>query len=188
MYIMLPNRLTKNPFSFAEAVAAGVSRRTLQGLLEQGDIEKLERGIYCVCKPEGAVEDEYKAATLIVGPKSAICLLSALSHYGLTDIIPKQIWVMTEVEKRTKAKSVRLVRKRSPKWEIGIVKESGYRITSLERTVIDTLTSPTPGLSEGINALKTSLRQKLTTPAKLSEMANKLRVYDRVFPYLRAAS
>lgn len=185
---MLPNRLTKKPFSFAEAVAAGVSRRTLQGLLEQGDIEKLERGIYCVRKPEGSAEDEYKASTLIVGTKSAICLLSALSHYGLTDIIPKQTWVMTDVEKRTKAKSVRLVRRRSPKWEIGILTKSGYHITSLERTVIETLISPTPGLAEGIAALKTSLRQKLTTPAKLSEMAKKLGLYDRTLPYLRAAS
>jgi predicted transcriptional regulator of viral defense system len=177
----------KRPFSYQEALQRGLSRRTLQRWLKEERIERIERGLYRAVGEE-VREDAFRAATALVGEPSAICLLSALSEYNLTDIIPRNTWVMVPAPKRSTSARLRLVRKRTPHWNVGVVRKTGYSITSVERTIVDTMLSVEPGLDEGLAALKKALRQKLTSPARIAETAQKLGVYERLLPYLRALS
>ena len=188
MYRLKPKALKKSPFSYHDALISGVSRRALQRLLKEGHIERFGRGWYRDANREDYGEESFRNATALVGEPSAICLLSALSHYGLTDIIPKRTWIMVPAPKRTTSGQVRLLRKRDPRWRIGITRKNGYSITTVERTILETLCSSDPGLDEGLSALKKALRQRLTTSAKIAVVAEQLGVFDRLLPYLRAVS
>lgn len=77
------------PFSVAEAEEHGISRYQLSRLVKKGFLERLERGVYRVPAMDINEEDSFRTATLITGPVSAICLLSALCYYNLTDEIPQ---------------------------------------------------------------------------------------------------
>ncbi len=183
--IKFPKQLRKRLFSVKQAEELGLSKRTLQSLYESGQIERVARGIYQSVNAEFSNEDQLNAATLRMGYPSAICLVSALVQYNLTDTIPRKVWIMVPVSKRTAHKDLKLLRCRSPLWEIGIVKENGYRITSLERTLVDCLIyRRLVGLQTFIDALKRSIQQKKTTPGKILDMAVQLKVDHRLRPYL----
>ena len=144
--------------------------------------------MYRDAKRDDHGEEAFRNATALVGKLSAICLLSALSEHGITELIPKPTWIMVPAPKRTTASQIRLVRKRDPNWRIGISRKNGYSITTIERTFVDTLCSSDPGMDEGLAALKKARRQRLTTPTKIAEAARQLGVFDRLLPYLRAVS
>ena len=183
--IKLPKQLRKHLFSVKKAEEVGLSRRALQSLYESGQIERVARGVYQSVNAEFSNEDQLNAATLRMGYPSAICLISALVQYNLTDAIPRKVWIMVPVSKRTAHKDLKLLRTRSPRWEIGIIKENGYRITSLERTLVDCLIyRRLVGLQTFIDALKRSIQQKKTTPVKILDMAIQLKVGHRLRPYL----
>ncbi len=74
----------------SQASKLGVSRYLLKKLLAEGVIEQLVRGVYRVSTGDISDEDQFRAATLRVGTPSAVCLVSALFHYRLTDTIPKK--------------------------------------------------------------------------------------------------
>jgi Recombinase len=68
------------------------------------------------------------------GQPSAICLISALPFYHLTDVIPKKTWVLGNANKITTQKDIRLWRRRNPNWNVGIKPIDGLAITSVDRT------------------------------------------------------
>ena len=140
---------------------------------------------------DGDLSDEelYRRAVKRVGAPSAVCLLSALSYYELTDTIPKQVWLMVPKEKRVQSPSVRLYRARDPRWGVGIESKDGYKITSLERTIVDALTLKalvSPRL--GIDALRTAISSKKTSANKILQIAKTLDVKHRVLPYIEVLS
>ncbi len=132
-------------------------------------------------------ENQFKVATLIVGEPSAICLLSALSVYDLTDEIPRQTWVTVPQSKRTREKSLKILRQVDPQWDIGIHKRNGYAITSIERTIVEAFFYKRMlGSNVAVHALREAVRKKLTTPSKVLDMAKKLGVVHSLLPYLEA--
>jgi predicted transcriptional regulator of viral defense system len=173
----LKNRL----FSYGEAREAGVTRHELRMLLKNGLIEQPTRGVY---KDVHAILDDaqlFVSASIRVGNPSAICLISALSYYGVTDEIPNKTWIMTPFEKRSRFADLRLFRARNPHWEVGIEQQDGFRITSLDRTLIDCLTHRSQvGSQLGIQALKTAILQKRTKLRDIAEMARQLGVFSRI--------
>lgn len=46
---------------------------------------------------------------------------------------------MVPHSKRSRHSELKLHRVRSPEWKVGIIKQKGYNITSIERTVVDTI-------------------------------------------------
>ena len=183
----LPSQLREKPFSLSQAAKLGVSRYVLGKLLSEGVVEQLARGVYRASKGDISEEDQYQAATLRVGTPSAICLISALSHYQLTDTIPKKTWIMVPLSKRTAYRDLKVFRTHHPGWEIGIEKREGYSITSLERTIVDCLNLRARiGTQIGIEALRKAVTSKNTTLAKIMEMAVKLDVVHRIRPYIEA--
>lgn len=181
----LPKSLTQKPFTFRQAVTAGLGRYELRMLLRNGTIERLERGIYRQTKDDFAEPDRFCSALLSTGEPSATCLLSALSWYGLTDIIPKKTWVMVDAKKRTSNRSVRLVRMQNPQWKIGIEEAPSYRITSIERTIIDSFRyAKLVGKNTAVQALRSAIQLKKTNPKKIWEIALKLNASKIMTPYM----
>ena len=185
----LPKALKDKPFTYKEASAHGLTQYSIQKLIVSGVIERLERGLYRSIGEDLSDEELYRRAMKIVGKPAAVCLLSALSHYELTDAIPKQVWLMVPMAKRVRSSSVKLYRTRDPNWNIGILSQDGYSITSIERTIVDALTLKalvSPRL--GIDALKAAISKKQTSANKILDIADKLGVKHRILPYLEALS
>lgn len=185
----LPKDLQQKPFTYREASEDGLTQYAVRQLLEAGIIERVERGLYRCANEDLSESEAYRRAVKRVGEPSAVCLLSALSHYDLTDIIPKQVWLMVPTEKRTKSPNVKLYRARDPRWKIGVINKDGYSITSLERTIVDALTlKSVVSPSCGIEALKLALKSKRTSAEKIIQMAKKLGRAHRVIPVVEVLS
>ena len=185
----LPPRLKKAPFTFKEALAAGLTQYRLRLLLSSGEIERVERGLYAAAYQEPSDETLFVRATKRVGVPAVVCLLSALSHYDLTDAIPKQVWLMVPTETRVKSSSIKLYRARDPMWRVGVISHGSYSMTTIERTIVDALTLKaiiSPRM--GIDALKRAIATKKTTGTKVLHLASALGVHHRVVPYVEALS
>ncbi|MFH1653390.1 MAG: type IV toxin-antitoxin system AbiEi family antitoxin domain-containing protein [Pseudomonadota bacterium] len=182
------NRLPKKPFSYQEALKTGLTEHALRKLLEQGTIERISRGVYQLSEQsEGSEDDQYAAATLRCDLPSSVCLLSALDHYHLTDQIPRKTWMLVPDSKRIRANELRLMRSRSPKWDIGIKKTKSYWITTIERTLIDCLVyKQIVGSQVALSALKKAVSQKKIKLGKLYDVAKKMKVEHRIRSYIEA--
>jgi len=182
------SKLPKKPFSYQEALKIGITEYALRKLLEQGIVERISRGVYQLSeRAVGSDEDQYAAASLRCGLPSSICLLSALDHYNLTDQIPRKIWMLVPDSKRIRANELKLIRSRSPKWDIGIKKRKAYWITTIERTLIDCLVyKQIVGSQVAVSALKKAVSQKKIKLGKLYDMAKKMKVEHRIRSYIEA--
>lgn len=185
--LKLPKILQNELFTTQKALENGLTKKDLIYLLERGVVERRARGIYQNANLDLAEEEEYRLATLIVGKPSVVCLLSALSYHHLTDLIPKKTWMMVPVHKRTTHPSLRLLRTNHPYWKIGILKEKGYWVTNLERTIVDCLVyRKLLGTQTVVEALREILKGKETTLGKILDMAVRLKVEHRIIAYIEA--
>jgi predicted transcriptional regulator of viral defense system len=165
----------------------GVSQPTLSRLVKEGRVRRVSHGLYV--HPDFEVpshEVDFAVACVRFGPKSAIGGLSALFHYGLIDQAPSQIWVITPPEKSDHNRLYRTLRTKTSPRE-GIDSFEYYRMTSVERTLIEALRFSTKiGARVAINAARRAIKQGLTTEKKLGEMARKLKLQFVVKNYWEA--
>lgn len=174
------------PVTRKELERLGISRNALTSLIKEDKLLRVGRGVYQLPSVELDNESLFRGATKRIKGRSAVCLISALSHYNLTDEIPKQTWLLVGVNGRTYQKDIRLYRSRNPNWTIGIIKGDGYQITSLERTIVDAILLKKKFGNLGIEALKVALKENLTTASNIMDMASNLDADELVLPYLQA--
>ena len=197
-----PIKLPNKPFSTKEAVALGLSKITLTRMVKSGLLERLSRGIYQVVDdhtdidskrikvsskkaPYTELEREYISATLKCGHPSAVCLLSALQFYNLTDEIPNRIWMMVPESKRVRSEALKIVRCRQPKWDQGFHKNKDFWITTIERTLIDCIVyKRIVGQQVALSALKLALSEKKIKLGNLYEIARSIGAGRALKPYI----
>lgn len=76
----------------AVAVRAGIHRDTLRVMVEQGELEKISRGLYqLVGAPLPSHPDLAVVAAKV--PEGVICLVSALAFHELTTQIPHEVYL-----------------------------------------------------------------------------------------------
>lgn len=186
---MLPKPLQAQPFTASDAKANGISRYQIEKMLTHGIIERLGRGVFRASSGDITEDEWFKVATLWVGKPSAICLLSALSYYNLTDEIPKKTWVMVPHSKLSRHQNLYLVRIRSPRWDVGIDKHEGFWITSIPRTIADAFAHPQIiGSQVAIDSLRRAINENLTSIGAIYEMALELHIGHRILPYVELFS
>lgn len=175
------------PFSLKNAEELGITRYEISKLITQGKVEKLTHGMYVLLKGDASIAEQFKIATVLIGGPSAICLLSALEYYDLTDIISKEIWIMVSANKRTRQRGIRLFRAAHMNLDIGVLKTNDFAITSIERTLVDSLTHQRQiSINIAIEALRRAIHLKKTTLSKVVDMANNLGVLRRIQSYIEA--
>lgn len=186
----VPKNLLKQPFSTQEAVKCGLSKATLVRMVKSGVLDRISLGVYQVSERNGYDRESlYQVATLRCGLPSAICLLSALEHYNLTDEISRHTWILVSASKRIASSSLKLVRSRNPHWEVGIKKRNGYWITSIERTLVDCILSMRKiGSQIALSALKRALSEKKVKLGRIMDIAKQMGVEKRILPYIQAFS
>jgi len=73
-------------FTAGEAEQRGVTRRSLQQMLDTGSVERVGRGLYRRTDTEPVDYDLIEIA--VKAHRPTLCLISALARHELTDIIP----------------------------------------------------------------------------------------------------
>ena len=144
----------------------------LERLQSKGWIRRIRRGRFAVV-PLSSGEDrspqlhEFVVAMELVSP-AAIAYWSALNHYGMTEQLPRTVFVATDHPVRRKPEEVLGVRYKivslRPGKFFGIIKdwigEIPFMVTDREKTIIDGLDLPqyVGGVSEIAKALASSWR------------------------------
>ena len=184
----IPGSLKKQGrFTYTQAKDAGLSQANITHFLKIKAIERIDRGIYEVVEKflDPATRD-FSVACLRFGGQSAIGGLSALFHYGLADEVPNQVWVLVPPSKYSTVKPYRLIRTKID-LSIGIETNHTYRITSLERTLVDAFIFASKiGEKIAYRAALRAIREKRTTPTKIFKMAAHLGVAKRLLDHSQA--
>ncbi len=187
----LPRNLQSRPFKWSEAKKEGLTQYSIQKLLDTKVIERISHGVY-VFKDQIDISevDQFKIHLLCLGQPSAICLISALVYFHLTDVIPKKTWILVNASKTTHQKGIRLWRRRNPQWNVGITNLDEIKITSIARTLVDCLRfhNLVGGPQFILKAVRLALEEKKINMSDLLKMAEKLGVKKRILPYLEALS
>lgn len=129
-------------------------RQFLANLKKKGWIERIKPGLYAVIPlSSGSVRTpqihEFIVAMRLVQP-AAISYFSAMNHHGLTEQLPRQVFIATnhkvaKLRRESLGASYRIVFQR-PERFFGLrqewIDEHPFMITDLEKTIVDGLTMP----------------------------------------------
>lgn len=85
-------RENRGMLRMSQAVEAGVHRNTLYSMLDDGIIERMTRGLYRLVDTTPLGTPDLVTVSQKI-PRGVICLISALSHHGLTTQIPHEVHV-----------------------------------------------------------------------------------------------
>jgi predicted transcriptional regulator of viral defense system len=142
----------------------------LSRLEDRGFIERIEKGKYLII-PLDSEKGSYTLHEFVIGSyliePSAISYWSALHYYGLTEQIPRTVFLQTPARKKKSRLNIfgldyQIVRIKKEKF-YGLrkewIEEAAVSITDKEKTIIDCLDKPqySGGIIEVAKALKTGL-------------------------------
>ena len=171
-------------FRLADAIKLGFSQPTIARAVARGELIRLEHDLYR--HPESKLNlaaEEYAVACAHFGSEAAIAGLTALFHYSLTDQAPRQIWINVPTRKRTRNPRYRLLRTQIAT-DVGVVSEEFFRITTIERTLVEALRHATKiGLETALRACRQSFIDEKTTPQRVLQMARDLGIETSVLRY-----
>jgi predicted transcriptional regulator of viral defense system len=187
--INLPKALKNRLFTSNEAKGYGISQYHLNLMLSDGSLERLGRGVYRTNTGDISNEEMFVMATIWLGYPSAVCLLSSLSYFNLTDEIPKRVWMMVDHTKMSHRHELRLVRLRQPHWDIGIKKTKRFWMSGVARTIVDIFMHPQiVSTTMAVQALKQAIKEKQTSVREIYDMSLALGINERILPYLEMLS
>ncbi len=174
-----------------ELEARGLSRTQLRKLVDEGLLEKTQRGLYTA--KNFPVEAHVSLAEVAArSPKAVICLLSALRFHELTTENPSDVYVMLPVgSQRPHISNPRL----DVSWSAPLAYSSGIeehvicgvkvKITSPAKTVVDCFKYRSKvGINVAVEALRDAWRKHLVTTDELWKLAQINRMTNVMRPYL----
>ncbi len=177
----------------SELRAEGVTPATLSRLVAAGEVVRLGRGLYQLA--DVAVDSQHDLAQAAKRvPKGVICLASALAFHGLTDQLPRRVWMAIGLKDwrptadRPPLRIVRLSRNLLEQdVEHHVIDGVDVKVFGAARSVIDAFRQErTAGRNLAIEALREILRQRKASPAALADLAQRLGAWAKVRPYLEA--
>ena len=145
-----------------DVLDAGIHPRALTDLVQQGHIERVQRGMYRLQASQGFAYDWLLEVSYCV-PKGVVCLLSALDFHDLTTFIPHDIHMAVPIGSHLPTfdyPSVRLHQFGARTYGYGIeshrVGAGMIRVYSIEKTLADMLRLQRRyGITHFLEALKT---------------------------------
>ncbi|MFQ5479168.1 MAG: type IV toxin-antitoxin system AbiEi family antitoxin domain-containing protein [Candidatus Binatia bacterium] len=177
----------------SEAVRAGISRRTLYAMRDEGGLEQLSRGVYRLASLPGlAAPDLVAVATRV--PDGVVCLISALAFHDLTTQVPHvvDIAVARGAEKpRIDYPPVNVYWFSGKAFTEGIetvsIDGKTIRIYGAEKSVADAFKYRSKiGMDIALEALRNWRGQRRSNVERLLEYARICRVERIMRPYLEA--
>lgn len=177
----------------SEIRSAGVDAPTISRAVEDGQVMRIGRGLYQLQDVEIDTMHTLAEASKKV-PKGVICMISALAFHGLTDQMPRKVWMA--IGQKSWAPSVsypplRIVRFRAPNLELGVEQHtiSGIKVPvySVSKSLADAFRLPRLlDKSVAIECLRNAIRDRKANPSEISEIAKLCGAWNRMRPYLEA--
>lgn len=177
----------------AELRNAGVTAATVSRMERDGEVLRLARGLYQLPDAELAANHSLAEVAKRV-PKAVICLVSALAFHGLTDQLPRYVWLAIgrkDWAPKPDGTPIRIVRFTESLLNEGIethtVKGVPIKVFGVAKTVADCFRYRSKiGLSVAIEGLQETLQQRRATPGEIANQAERGGVGTVIRPYLEA--
>lgn len=175
----------------SQALALGISPRTLYALREEGRIVPLGRGVYRLVENLPLSQPDLVTVAVSI-PKGVICLISALAFHELTTQVPHEIYVAlpNHAEKpRLTHPPLRLFWLTEPVYRAGMEVHQmdgvSVQIYNLEKTLADCFKFRGKiGEEVALEALKQAIAQKRVRMDELLRYTRVDRVEQIIKPYL----
>jgi predicted transcriptional regulator of viral defense system len=173
--------------------AQGITSATIARAEASGLIGRIARGLYQ--SRDSELENDQALAEIAKQiPNGIISMTSALAFHGLTDQMPRRIWVAIAKgawAPTVRSPPIRLVRFKSGSFRDGVETHtiSGVHVPiySIARTLADVFRNPRlVDRSIAIESLKSALTQRKVTPSDIYEAARHGGVVKIIAPYLEA--
>ena len=176
-----------------ELEESGVTRTAIQRALAAGIIERIGRGLYQLPGADMGA-DASLAEIAKQAPNAVLCLVSALAFHGLTDQLPRKVWVAVGKDQwapKITYPPVRVTRFREPYFSNGVETHSiggiDLKVYSVAKTIADAFRNPSLiDRSVAIEALKSALKLRKATPAEIMSAAAANRASRKVAPILES--
>ena len=186
--------LESSPVLKASAIVShGIDRKTIQRMVQTGEIQRIGRGLYSLSDYEVDSYHSYVEAQLLV-ESGVVCLLSALSFHEIGTQTPRYVWLaVCRPSRIPKAEGlpVKIVTFSDPAFSAGIEEHQieGVRVKvySPAKTVADCFKYRNKlGIDVAIEALREAVREKNVSPDEVLRFADICRVRSVVVPYLES--
>ncbi|WP_375204224.1 type IV toxin-antitoxin system AbiEi family antitoxin domain-containing protein [Hyphococcus sp.] len=171
----------------------GVSATAISRAVADGDILRLGRGLYQL--PDAEIDANASLAEIAKrAPNAIICLMSALAYHGLTDQLPRKVWIAIgakDWEPKISYPKIRTVRFREPYLSEGVethkVTGATVKIYSAAKSIADAFRNPKlVDRSVAVECLRNALDEKNARPAELADAARAYGAWTQMRPYLEA--
>jgi predicted transcriptional regulator of viral defense system len=177
----------------AELRSAGVTAATVSRMERVGEVIRLSRGLYQL--PDAPLDVSHSLAEAAKrAPKGVVCLVSALAFHGLTDQLPKKIWMAIGKKgwaPKPDGAPIRVVRFTESLLAEGVethvIEGVPVKVFGVAKTVADCFRHRNKiGLTVAIEGLQEALRQRKATPAEIARYAERGGISTVIRPYLEA--
>jgi predicted transcriptional regulator of viral defense system len=172
---------------------AGIPRNYLKRLVERGQLQKIDRGLYSANEISSSehvslIQVSHKA------PKAVICLLSALRFHEIGTQLPSEVWIAIDTKARApkiEYPAVRIVRFSGEALHFGMQRRdvggTAIKVYTPAKTVADCFKFRHKiGIDVALEALRECYRQKKTSMEELWQAAKVCRVANVMRPYMEA--
>lgn len=162
-------------FHLADARKAGITRPSLMRLVEAGAIEHLGHDLYKHPSVDlDPIQESFAVACHALGKRAVVSGLSALAYYNLTEQVPSRIWLLVPYATKSRTSVYRCIRTKTD-LTIGIDQQKHFRITNIERTIVEALHYSTKiGLETALKAALQAVKKRRTTATRILDQAYQL--------------
>lgn len=190
---LLRDYIAEHPIvRFHELRRAGIFAMTIARAVEAGELVRLSRGLYQ--RPDADLDTLQalaEAAKLV--PQGVVALTSALAFHGLTDQIPREVWMAVSQKDWAVAPAyppIRITEFKDAYMKQGVEhhKISGIdvRVFSVPKSLADVFRSRLVDRSVAIEALRAALQHRKASPTAITETAMANGAWKKMKPYLEA--
>jgi predicted transcriptional regulator of viral defense system len=179
----------------SELKAAGIAATTVSRAVADGIVIRVSRGLYQLADSDIDAAQTLAEASKRV-PKGKICMISALAYHGLTDQMPRKVWIAIgakDWEPTISYPPLRIVRFRPPNLDYGVethtISGIAVPIYSIPKSLADAFRNPKLlDRSVAIECLRNAVNERKATPAAIAEAAKRCGAWKRMQPYLEAVT
>ena len=153
-------------FTSGQAQECGFSWERLSNSVKSDKFKRVERGIYRLIHFPSSPNEDLFVALLKTSPRSTLSHQTALSVFGLSDVLPGEIHVTLPRTASRRRAGIRYHTKSITEEEI--THYEGLRVTTVERTLVDLLEGGFDPQQLRL-AAEQSFDRGLTTPKRLGQ-------------------
>jgi predicted transcriptional regulator of viral defense system len=176
-----------------ELRSEGIDAKTISRAVQAGELVRLSYGLYQRVGSQADMAQALAEAAKKV-PKGVIAMVSALAFHGLTNQMPRKIWVAISTKDWAPVSSyppLRIIEFKDKYLQQGVehhrISGVDVPIFSVTKTLADMFRkSRLVDRSVAVEGLRAALEQKKVTPAAIAEAAMAADAWKIIRPYLEA--